>query len=232
MIEGKQRLGGSKPITDTPRPPTTPSPYTAYSSRAEAFVEATRALDMTELYDEFLPYVSGGTILDIGAGSGRDSKEFRQRGYRVVALEPDRELSLLAARYLGQHVIQETIQNYFPDDNKLFDGIWASASLLHLPLQELTKTFCRLSYMLKPGGALYVSFKYGPEDVVEKNELCYTYLDEVSLDAYIPKVVFEYRKVWVTEDRRPERAGERWLNAVLRRTGAESPFDEFWEKVR
>jgi SAM-dependent methyltransferase len=208
------------------------SPYIAYSSRARAFVEATRDIDMSELYGEFLPYIDEhGSILDIGAGSGRDSKEFLRQGLTVVALEPDEELAKLASEYIGQPVVQETIQRYVPESGERFNGIWASASLLHIPLQELTRVFCRLSYIMKPGGALYVSFKYGSEFVKEKNGLYYTYLDEVSFDEYLPKMLFRYQRVWVTEDRRADQQGERWLNVVLRYTGVDGPFDEFWKSI-
>lgn len=230
--EGKQRLGGTKPLTDTPRPATTPSPYTAYSARAKEFVENTRDLDMSELHREFLPHIPpGGLILDVGAGSGRDSKIFLDRGYDVVALEPDSELARLAAEYIDYYVIQETIQNYKPsptiESDGGFHGVWASASLLHISPTELDRVFLQLAHLLQPGGVLYCSFKYSDKgiDVRERGGLQYTYLNEQTLDSCIPKGLFEYIKAWVTEDRRTDRKGERWLNVLLRRTVRGGVYD-------
>lgn len=68
---------------------------------------------MSEFHNEFLPYiVPGGHILDVDAGSGRDSKIFLDRGYDVTILEPDSELARLAAEYMDYPVVQDTIQSY------------------------------------------------------------------------------------------------------------------------
>lgn len=218
--EGKRRLGGVKSITDTPRPATSPrgiDPYSAYSHRAEEFITNTRDIDMSELYDRFLPLIPpGGHILDIGVGSGRDTAAFTERGYRVTAIEPDKELMLRALSTLGRYVIQTTIQEYNPE-NLRFDGVWASASLLHIHPHELRSVFHHIGHMLVPEGAFYFSFKYGEPEVRKRNGLEYLYLNALSLDQYVPTEMFREVDIWLTNDRRPGRTDERWLNVVLAR---------------
>lgn len=223
IAEGKEKLGGTKPITDTPRPNATPSPYTAYAAFAEEFVQNTIDIDMSEIYEPFLAHLPPDSlILDVGAGSGRDSKAFLDRGYDVVALEPDAALAAMAVEYINYYVVQETVQKYKPSasvrTNGGFDGIWASASLLHIAPEELPAVIEQLTHWLKVGGVLYCSFKYaeGEMEVHEKRGLHYTYLNEQTFDKLLPAGrVLDYQRIWVTNDRRPERQGERWLNVLL-----------------
>ena len=64
-----------------------------YQENAEAFIERTEAVDMSEFYRKFLTYVpSGGSILDLGCGAGGASLYFAQQGYRVLAVDGCPEL--------------------------------------------------------------------------------------------------------------------------------------------
>lgn len=88
----------------------------------------------------------------------------------------------------------------------------------------------RLAHLLQSGGALYCSFKYTDKgiEVREKRGLQYLYLSERTFDNCIPQGLLEYIKVWVTEDRRADRAdraGEHWLNVMLRQTVRGGVYD-------
>ncbi len=59
-----------------------------YEDNAEEYIRSTKDLDMSALYDQFLPHVpAGGLILDAGCGSGRDAKRFAEMGFRVEAID-------------------------------------------------------------------------------------------------------------------------------------------------
>ncbi|WP_246156384.1 class I SAM-dependent methyltransferase, partial [Thiohalocapsa marina] len=93
-----------------------------------------------------------------------------------------------------------------------FDGIWACASLLHVPLAELPELLRRLARALKPGGVLYASCKYGAGER-EHGGRRFTDLDEAGLAALLRAVPeLAELETWTTADRRPGREGERWLN--------------------
>lgn len=73
-----------------------------YSKKAEEFTNDTQDIIFTELQDKFLEYLKANAkILDLGYGSGRDSKYFIDKGYSVVALDVCKELSEIATKNIG-----------------------------------------------------------------------------------------------------------------------------------
>lgn len=64
-----------------------------YEQNAQVFESRTATVDMTRIYDLFLPYVvQGGNILDAGCGVGRDALAFAERGYQVTAIDGSLEM--------------------------------------------------------------------------------------------------------------------------------------------
>jgi SAM-dependent methyltransferase len=191
-----------------------PSPSADYyEDHAEAFFAETVNVDMTPLYDGFLSHVpAGGVVLDAGCGAARDALAFRRLGYQVEAFDASPALAALAEAHLGQPVAVLRVEDL--DRQGCFDGIWACASLLHVQLAGLPEVLARLAAALKPGGVLYVSFKYGRGER-EHGGRRFTDLDEAGfaeLLRMVPALV--QLETWVTADRRPDR-GDRWLNVLL-----------------
>lgn len=187
-----------------------------YDNQAEGFVAGTVNVDFSARHKEFASYIpAGGRILDLGCGSGRDSKAFLNMGYQVIAVDGSRELCRLASEYIGQKVICATFQAYEPDVP--FDGIWACASLLHLEAVEIRKMLRKYALALKPDGIFYVSFKYGDFSGI-RNGRYFTDMDEEAFKEMvndIPELIVV--KSYVTEDVRKDRVGEKWLNVFLRK---------------
>lgn len=74
-----------------------------YNENAEIFFQDTARADMRHLYRRFLPLIpEGGRILDLGCGSGRDSRYFLEQGYQVTAIDGSAELCRLASKYIDQ----------------------------------------------------------------------------------------------------------------------------------
>ncbi|WP_410495530.1 class I SAM-dependent methyltransferase [Cellulosilyticum sp. ST5] len=131
-----------------------------YNQNATEFFEGTVAADMTQNYTLFLECLpKGAKILDAGCGSGRDSLAFKKLGYEVTAIDGSEELCKLASEYIGQEVKHMQFQEL--DFENEFDGIWACATLLHIPRRKLPEVIERLVKALKTDGVLYASFKYG-----------------------------------------------------------------------
>jgi SAM-dependent methyltransferase len=189
-----------------------------YEQNAKAFADETLAVDMTPLYARFLPLLPpAGHILDAGCGSGRDARAFSAMGYPVAAFDASPTLAELASHHLGTPV--EVLRFQEIDWRGRFDGIWACASLLHVPEAELADAVSRLSTALKPAGVLYASFKYGRGER-DHNGRRFTDLDESGLAEVVERVGGLIRlDTWTTGDLRPGRESERWLNALLRKTG-------------
>ena len=174
---------------------------------------------MTPLYRRFLPLLPDQAhILDAGCGSGRDASAFAKLGHSVTAFDASPALIALAETHLGQPVQCLRFQDITWQEQ--FDGIWACASLLHVPAAELPDVMQRLCKALKPGGILYASFKYGSGER-EHHGRRFTDLDEPGLAALLRCVPdLKPMESWTTGDLRPGREAERWLNTVLRKKEA------------
>ena len=185
-----------------------------YEGHAQAFFAATVDVDLVPLYARFLREVpAGGRILDAGCGSGRDARAFVARGYQVAACDASPTLARLASVHCGFPVRVLRFQEL--DGPARFDGIWACASLLHVPLRELPDVLRQLAAALRPRGVLYASFKHGRGERAQGGRH-FTDLDEAGLAALVRAApYFTELETWITRDRRPDRAAERWLNTLL-----------------
>src|SRR5687767_11449251 len=97
-----------------------------YNRHADDFVQRTVALDMRPFYEPFLRLLPPDAhILDAGCGSGRDTKEFRDRGYAVTAMDASEAICRCAYAYVGPPVICQRFEDLA--FHEAFDGIWASA---------------------------------------------------------------------------------------------------------
>lgn len=187
-----------------------------YDTNAAAFFDETVAVDLAPLYARFLMYLpADATILDAGCGSGRDARAFLARGYQVRAFDASPTLAALASDHCGLPVQVRRFQDI--DWQGEFDGIWACASLLHVPLTELPDVLQRLAVALKAGGMLYASFKYGTGER-EHGGRRFTDLDQAGAADVLRCVpALAELETWITADQRPGRADERWLNTLLQR---------------
>lgn len=184
-----------------------------YQQQADAFFAATVQVDMTSLYDRFLPFVpKGGHIVDAGCGSGRDSKHFAGLGYKVTAFDASPALVQKAQDYTGLPVACHDFLSLSCQPN--VDAIWACASLLHVPEKELAGVLAHLAAQLKTGGVLYCSFKYGRGEV-ERNGRRFTDMNEAGLAQLLEVLPLTLAERWQTTDLRPGREQETWLNALL-----------------
>lgn len=184
-----------------------------YNNHADDFFAGTNEVDMTDVYQRFLPLIpTGGSILDAGCGSGRDARAFMDLGYRVDAFDASSELVDLANRVNGVPATVATFETYISGD--LYDGIWACASLLHVPSKNLALTIRNLSSMLKPTGSFYLSFKTGAGER-ETDGRVFTDMNIDSLSDLLNDLPhLRIRDSWATKDLRPDR-NEQWLNAIL-----------------
>jgi cyclopropane fatty-acyl-phospholipid synthase-like methyltransferase len=101
-------------------------------------------------------------ILDFGCGSGRDSRYFMDKGFLVTPTDGSAGMTILASEYLGIPV--KVMEFNELEDEDMYDGIFASASIMHIEYEKLEELFPKMIRALKDGGIIFVSFKYGSED--------------------------------------------------------------------
>lgn len=134
-----------------------------YNQRAEDFRAGTRDHDVSQNIDALLKYLSGKpplTILDFGCGPGRDLKTFTGLGHLAIGLEGAERFAQMARADSGCEVwLQDFLSLDLP--NERFDGVFANASLFHVPSQALPRVLRQLRATLKSGGVLFCSNPHG-----------------------------------------------------------------------
>lgn len=186
-----------------------------YNENALNFFEGTVNSDMKDLYSLFLKELpKNASILDLGCGSGRDSKYFIDNGYKVIASDFSKELSILASKYINQEVVIEDMRKITYEN--IFDGIWACASMLHLTENEIIDTLNRCYKALKEQGIIYLSFKYGDKNY-KKDGRSFTCFTEKKFLNLLSNTRLKCKSILQTNDVRKGRENEKWLNIILYR---------------
>ena len=185
-----------------------------YNENAETFYQNTVDIDLEPFYEKFLRYIPDkGRILDVGCGSGRDSLYFINNGYDVTSIDASEEMVKLSSALTGQSTIHLRIEDI--DYQNKFNGIWACASLLHIEKILTEKVLISLGNALKKNGVLYASYKYGANTSILEGRY-YNNFDESSFGAVIGNIEkLGIVNQWTTDDLRPSRENEKWLNVLL-----------------
>ena len=130
-----------------------------YNRSAESFRLGTIEHDVTQNIAALLRHIEAQppfTLLDFGCGPGRDLKAFAQLGHRPIGLEGAERFVTMAREHSGCEVWQ---QDFLALDlpSEMFDGIFANATLFHVPTSELSRVLSELRATLRPGGVLFSS---------------------------------------------------------------------------
>jgi len=187
-----------------------------YNQNADKYVQDTISVHFKETQDRFLGKLSEGAyILDFGCGSGRDTMYFIECGYLVDATDGSLELCKMASEFTGINVKCMLFEEL--DETLKYDGIWACSSILHLSKGALLDVLKKMVVALKDNGVVYTSFKYGDFEG-ERNGRYFTDFTIDSFTEYlkeVPELLIE--EYWITDDVRPGRGEEKWLNLILRK---------------
>lgn len=188
-----------------------------YDGTARDFWEGTRDHDVSQNYAALLsalPQRAGLRILDLGCGPGRDLLYFKNQGHEPTGLDGSLAFCKMAQEYSGCPVLHRNFLNLsLPAE--AYDGIFANASLFHIPRQELHRVLVDLRNALVPGGVLFSS---NPRGEMEgwSGERYGTYLEWPAYENTLLRAGFEplhhyYRPAGLPKEQQP------WLAAVSRK---------------
>lgn len=190
-----------------------------YNRGAESFWRGTRDHDVAQNIDALLQHIEGEPpyrILDFGCGPGRDLKTFVDRGHIAVGLEGAERFAEMARAYSGCEVWhQDFLKLDLPA--AFFDGVFANASLFHVPTQALPRVLRALRMTLKPRGVLFSSNPRGNNEEGWNQERYGAYWDLDTWRRYVSGAGF----VELTHYYRPPglpREQQPWLATVWRAT--------------
>ena len=130
-----------------------------YDRQAEWFRAGTRDHDVSQNYSALLDAIAGDppfAILDLGCGPGRDLRHFRSLGHDAVGLDGSPAFCAMARAHSGCEVLHQDFLTLSLPDSR-FDGIFANASLFHVPSAALPRVLRQLAHTLRPQGILFCS---------------------------------------------------------------------------
>lgn len=188
-----------------------------YNKNAEIYCEKTLSGDFEETYTKFLKYVpKNAYILDFGCGSGRDSKYFIDKGYKVKAIDGSSKMCEFASKYLNQTVDCMKFEEL--DDINVYDAIWANASILHVKSDELPNILSKMFKAVKNNGIIYASFQFG-DGIEIREERYFNHMTKDKMEDILSKIncnfcLVEYFET-ISSTKREHKAT--WVNFIIKK---------------
>ncbi len=193
-----------------------------YDTIAESFRERTHDHDVSQNINALLEAMdmpAPADILDLGCGPGRDLKQFAARGHRPVGVEGAAAFARMG-REAGFEVWEQNFLNLDLPPAR-FDGIFANATLFHVPTQELPRVLGQLFDTLRPGGVLFSSNPHGQNEERFSNGRFGAFHDLAQWRKFLTAAGF----VELSHYYRPEglpREEQPWLASLWRKVGSKT----------
>lgn len=191
-----------------------------YESRAQGFWQGTKDHDVSQNVQALLrhlPRRDRARILDFGCGPGRDVATFRDLGFEAVGLDGTASFVEMARDHSGCEVLHQDFLTLDLTDEH-FDGIFANASLFHIPNQVFPSVLQQLRKALSKEGVLFSSNPHGSNVEGWSGERYCSYLDPESYSAALGDAGFVelehyYRPAGLPREQQP------WFASVWRKLG-------------
>lgn len=162
-----------------------------YQRHAAAYAAATLNAPMDRFIKRFAQELPpGGKIADLGCGGGRDLRLLRDCGFDAIGLDLAEALAIIARQYSGASVVVGDLRS-LPFAANVFDGVWVSASLLHLGRQDTTVALAEIFRSMRAGAIFFGSVKSGTGEARDADGRWFTYYDEQEWTTLIRKAGFK-----------------------------------------
>jgi SAM-dependent methyltransferase len=188
-----------------------------YDNNADAFWEGTKDHDVTQNIQMFLDALPKGKpldIFDLGCGPGRDLHYFKSLGHNPVGLDGSKKFCDMAQQYSGCPTLHQNFSGIDLADYQ-FNGVFANASLFHVPKAKLADVLKTIYASLAPNGILFMSNPRGQGELWQGQRYGH-YMELETCESYIEQAGFKvlhhyYRPEGLPRDKQP------WLAIVCQR---------------
>lgn len=154
-----------------------------YDARSSDYADLTGDDTNSPELESFLAGLPAAShILDLGCGPGHFAKAMQDAGHRVDAVDASSEMVKLAR---DSGVTARVARFEEITGQSIYDGIWASFSLLHAPRDSFPDLIKTLTAALKPGGLFYIGMKLGDGEHRDSIGRLYSYFSEDELLAHM-----------------------------------------------
>ena len=184
-----------------------------YEDHAVEYFSGTSGAQTQFVLDRFLSHLpANAAILDAGCGSGRDLKYFHSRGHCALGIDASTALVQMAAEYSGAPCEVVRIERISYEER--FDGVWACASLLHLPRDAFRPALRSLNRALKRGGTLFMAVQEGQGEAILPDGRLYVYYSEDDIRTSLDAAGLAVNELWTTRNSAEAVHQPVWINVI------------------
>lgn len=188
-----------------------------YENNADAFWAGTKGHDVSQNIDAFLtalPKDKALNILDLGCGPGRDLLRFKSLGHNPTGLDGSPTFCKMATEYSGCPTLNQTfVTMNLPAGH--FDGVFANASMFHVPSSQLLNVLNKLHDCLRLGGILFTSNPRGSAEGWQGQRYGH-YLELEESKDFLERAGFELLTHYYRPKGKPKKQ-QPWLAIISRR---------------
>lgn len=196
----------------------------SYNKTAEEYYKIVTSFEVLPQLKEFVNLVRPeGNILDLGCGPGHHSKIFVDTGFNVTGIDLSNEMIELAKKEEPRAAFIKMDITHLKFKKKSFDGIWASASLLHIPKNKIGEALNKIYSILRADGTFYISLKEGKgEESIQDDryggvEKFYSYYQVSEIKALLENIGFNILKFDKVKPRKDYDTNS-WIHLICKKS--------------
>jgi predicted TPR repeat methyltransferase len=152
--------------------------------------------------------------LDYGCGPGLSAEYLANLGHNVTAFDASQNMIKLVPQHKKIRSYQATFDTF--SDNSIFDGIWASFSLLHAERRDFPRLFASIKRAIKPNGLFSIGLKLGAGEKRDELGRRYTYVSQNELDQLLKNSGFNVFNHILGKDIGLDGVMSKWVFAYAR----------------
>ncbi len=164
-----------------------------YDARAHEYAKAFDGKKIDAELRAFMDAVAtGGSVLDLGCGTGGASIHLVENGFEVTGTDASKAMLAIAASRINGQFRHETFDDL--TDSNLYDGVWANFSLLHAPREKFPVHLAQIKRALRSNGVFHVGLKSGSGSSRDAIDRMYTFWEQSAVEVHLQATGFEVIK--------------------------------------